>query len=106
MVARYCRYYTYGRGEVIFNDNSRGDELFIIKRGEVLITKHQDEGDRDIARFIAGESFGDLELFDEAARSTVAVSRSVSVDISIFDRRENSFTTPFPVEAQWSLNHQ
>jgi diguanylate cyclase (GGDEF)-like protein len=73
-VARYSRYYKYGIGKVIFDDNSRGEELFIIKSGEVLITKHHGEGDRDIARFIAGETFGDLELFDEASRSTVATA--------------------------------
>lgn len=78
-VARYCRYYTYGADEVIFNNNSRGEELFIIKSGEVLITKHQDEGDRDIARFISGETFGDLELFDEAPRSTNATAVTETV---------------------------
>jgi diguanylate cyclase (GGDEF)-like protein len=78
-VARYCRYYTYAAGDVIFNTNSRGEELFIIKRGEVLITKHQEEGERDIARFIAGETFGDLELFDEAPRSTKATALTETV---------------------------
>ena len=78
-VARYCRYYTYGAGEVIFNNNSRGEELFIIKRGEVLITKRQNEGNRDIARFIAGETFGDLELFDEAPRTTKATAVTETV---------------------------
>lgn len=78
-VARYSRYYKYGTGEVIFDDNSRGEELFVIKNGEVLITKHHAEGDRDIARFIAGETFGDLELFDEASRSTVATALTETV---------------------------
>jgi diguanylate cyclase (GGDEF)-like protein len=78
-VARYCRYYTYNPGEVIFDANSRGEELFVIKRGEVLITKRQRMGDRDIARFIAGETFGDLELFDEAPRSTRATAETETV---------------------------
>ena len=78
-VARYCRYYTYAAGDIIFNTNSRGEELFIIKRGEVLITKLQEEGERDIARFIAGETFGDLELFDEAPRSTKATALTETV---------------------------
>jgi diguanylate cyclase (GGDEF)-like protein len=78
-VARYCRYYTYDPGEVIFDVNSRGEELFVIKRGKVLITKYQQVGERDIARFIAGETFGDLELFDEAPRSTRATAESETV---------------------------
>lgn len=79
VVARYCRYYTYDAGEVVFDANSRGEELFIIKSGEVLITKQQDGGERDIARFIKGETFGDLELFDEARRSTKATAVSKTV---------------------------
>jgi diguanylate cyclase (GGDEF)-like protein len=74
-VARYCRYYRYDSGEVIFEEGSRGEKLYIIQKGEVLITKHRGENDMDIARFIAGESFGELELLDEAPHTTVATAQ-------------------------------
>ncbi len=75
-VAHYCRYYRYGPGEIIFDENSPGEKLFIIKKGEVLITKRRGEEDVDIARFISGESFGELELLDVASRSTTATAET------------------------------
>ena len=50
-VAHYCRYYRCGPGEMIFDENSPGEKLFIIKKGEVLITKRRGEEAVDIARF-------------------------------------------------------
>jgi diguanylate cyclase (GGDEF)-like protein len=74
ILARYCRFASHETGEVIFSEGSHGEELFIIEEGEVLITKHRGESDVDIARFISGESFGELELLDEAPRSTRAIA--------------------------------
>ena len=74
IVARYCRYYRYDTDDIIFHEGSHGEELFIIQKGKVLITKHRGENEVDIARFIEGESFGELELLDEAPRSTTATA--------------------------------
>jgi diguanylate cyclase (GGDEF)-like protein len=73
-IASYCRYRKFEEGEVVFSEGSHGEELFIIQKGEVLITKHRDEHDIDIARFITGETFGELELLDEAPRTTSATA--------------------------------
>jgi diguanylate cyclase (GGDEF)-like protein len=73
-LAGCCRYVSYEAGDVIFDEGSRGEELFIIQEGEVLITKRRGSSDVDIARFITGESFGELELLDEAPRSSRATA--------------------------------
>jgi diguanylate cyclase (GGDEF)-like protein len=73
IVAHYSRYYTYKHGEVIFTPGPHAEELFIIKKGEVLITKQGDrEKERELARFIAGECFGEMDLLDSAPRSALA----------------------------------
>jgi diguanylate cyclase (GGDEF)-like protein len=74
IISRYCRYYRYAHDKVIFDERNLGEELFIIKSGEVRITKHRGDDDMDIARFISGESFGELELLDKTPRSAVATA--------------------------------
>jgi diguanylate cyclase (GGDEF)-like protein len=75
IVAKYSRYYTYRKGEMIFNEGSHNEELFIIRDGEVLITKHGDDHrDVELARFISGECFGEMDLLDSAPRSAIAQS--------------------------------
>ncbi len=69
VVARLSRYYMYTKDEVIYREGSRREEIFIIKGGEVLISREDADGSRnDLARFIPGESFGELELLDNEPR--------------------------------------
>lgn len=73
IVARYSDYYSYKSGEIIFREGEHDEELYIIKDGEVLITRHRNGNrDVDLARFISGECFGEMNLFDSALRNTVA----------------------------------
>ncbi len=64
----------YKRGSVIFAEESRSSQMYVIKSGEVLITKHQDKGEIDIARFIAGESFGEWDLIGDTAHNATATA--------------------------------
>jgi diguanylate cyclase (GGDEF)-like protein len=74
-VARYCRFYRFGKGEVIYDQGSAGEELFIIDRGEVHITKTDRGGHaRDVAHFLPGESFGELDLLGGEPRQSAAVA--------------------------------
>ncbi len=73
VVARLSRYYTYVKDEIIYREGSRREEIFIIKGGEVLISREDADGSRnDLARFIPGESFGELELLDNEQRVNTA----------------------------------
>jgi len=73
IVARYSDYHSYKSGEIIFQEGNHNEELYIIRDGEVLITKHRNGNrDVDLARFISGECFGEMNLFDSALRNTVA----------------------------------
>jgi diguanylate cyclase (GGDEF)-like protein len=75
VVARLSRYYVFTKGEIIYREGSSREELFIIKSGEVLICNEDADGSRnDLARFLAGESFGELELLDNEPRVNRAVA--------------------------------
>jgi CRP/FNR family transcriptional regulator len=61
---------TFQRGEVIFQEGSQGDVLYVIRSGRVLI-KREHTGGRTIAlaEMGAGDLFGELAVFDQEVRS-------------------------------------
>jgi len=75
IVSRYSGYRSYEPGEAIFTAGSQREELFVIRDGSVVIRKGAEPGDAlDIARFVAGEVFGEMDLLDAAPRTASAVA--------------------------------
>jgi diguanylate cyclase (GGDEF)-like protein len=76
-IAASSAWRSFGSGEVVFPSEEGGDtgngRIYAIQRGEVLITKSGDEQrDISLATFVAGESFGELSLFDGETVDTSA----------------------------------
>lgn len=76
LVASICEERTYQTGDVIFEENTRGDELCVIASGEVeiqvspsLIGGGEAVGPQTIATLRRGQSFGEVALVDEGLRS-------------------------------------
>jgi diguanylate cyclase (GGDEF)-like protein len=85
VVAGYSGYYEFGDGEHIFDRGSVAQELCVIDRGAVVI--RGDGGDElDIARFISGESFGELDLMGGTKRTAAAVAEG-DTRVLLFPRR-------------------
>lgn len=70
-----------GWSEVLYADESRslfsrgdsGDALFIVLKGSVVISRSDSEERKtDIAEYISGEYFGDIDLFSSGTRSASA----------------------------------
>lgn len=80
----------YRKGSLIFTEDSPGNELFIIKDGEVLITRRRGDDDVEIAQFIAGESFGEWDLIGNTPREATAVAIRDSV-LLVFPREGMTF---------------
>ncbi len=75
MIARYSGYRDFAAGQVIFQEGTHRAELYLIKRGTVAIRRHEEgDGDQDIAQFVGGEVFGEMDLLDTAPRSASAVA--------------------------------
>jgi CRP/FNR family cyclic AMP-dependent transcriptional regulator len=73
-IARICSARSYRAGEVIFEEDSEGDELYVIHRGsvEVLIWARTPEGEaRQMAinTLWSGRSFGEMVLIGGGTRS-------------------------------------
>lgn len=85
VIAGYSDYYEFADGEHIFERGSQAQELCVIDHGAVVIRR--DDGDGvDIARFISGESFGELDLMGGSARTAAAVAEGAT-RVLLFPRR-------------------
>ena len=71
-ISRYSGYRTFAEGELIFPEGSHREELYLIKNGRVVIRRGGNGEGQDIARFVAGEVFGEMDLLDSAPRSASA----------------------------------
>ncbi|GAB4574059.1 MAG: cyclic nucleotide-binding domain-containing protein [Anaerolineae bacterium] len=78
-VASICQEHVYQTGDIIFEENSQGDELYVIARGEVeiqinpdLVGKGEATGPQTIATLRRGQSFGEVALVDQGLRSASA----------------------------------
>ncbi|MFO8065402.1 MAG: GGDEF domain-containing protein [Spirochaetia bacterium] len=85
MLADYSDYYEFQHGEHVFERDSPAQELCIIDKGAVVI-RSESEGELDIARFITGEAFGELDLMGGSTRTAAAVAEG-NTRVLLFPRR-------------------
>jgi diguanylate cyclase len=77
LVARYSRYRTCATGEVVFSQGTHREELYLVKQGSISIRRRgpeETDTDQEIARFVSGEVFGEMDLLDTQPRSASAVA--------------------------------
>jgi CRP/FNR family transcriptional regulator, cyclic AMP receptor protein len=79
LIASICAERHYQATDVIFEENTPGDEMYIIASGEVqiqvdpaLIGRESTIGSQTIATLRRGQSFGEVSLVDEGLRSASA----------------------------------
>lgn len=96
MVASICSEAEYRMEEVIFEENSAGDELFVIAQGEVeilldpsLVQTVPAPGSRSvtIATLRAGQTFGEVALVDQGLRTASARSISDRTRLLVLPRK-------------------
>ncbi len=85
MVASICSEAKYKMGQIIFEENSTGDELYVIAAGEVEIqldpSMIRSGGSRGgspttIATLRSGQTFGEITLVDQGLRTASARAAS------------------------------
>jgi CRP-like cAMP-binding protein len=94
-IAAICREQGFGSGEMIFEENSASDELYIIVRGEIeilidpnLVSDRPEAALRPttIATLRRGQSFGEVALVDQGLRSASARSASHDTQLLVIPR--------------------
>ncbi len=88
----------YAANEYVFYQNDPGIGLYVIIKGEVLITQDE-EGERfDLALLGRGDFFGEIALLDEERRSASAIALKESQIAVIFKPDLDEFTEMHPHE--------
>jgi serine phosphatase RsbU (regulator of sigma subunit) len=65
----------YAAGQVVFEDKTAGDTLYIIKSGRVRVTKQFENGlEHTLAEMGAGEFFGEMALLEAKPRSATVTA--------------------------------
>jgi len=77
-ISQLCQDRKYQANEVVFTESSRGEEIYILKKGKVRID-FRVGGEKDSAtvhRLTQGHVFGELALVDNRRRSATATCES------------------------------
>ncbi|MBI4357099.1 MAG: SLC26A/SulP transporter family protein [Gammaproteobacteria bacterium] len=95
-LAAYTHAKIYVPNALIFESGSTGDELYLIRRGEVKITLPlQETSQYHIITFSQGDFFGELSFLDKAPRSANAIARTTVEVFTLsrcdFDRVATSY---------------
>jgi len=68
------------KNEKLFNEGDEGNELFIVKTGSIISSIKTSTGaQREIANFRSGDFFGEMSIFENAARSATCFSKEDSI---------------------------
>ena len=75
LIAENSEFLEVAKGNVLFSPGDSGQCLFVIESGEIIIRKQGlNDQNIDIARFLKGNSFGELDLLTKAPRNAYAVA--------------------------------
>ncbi|HEV8616089.1 MAG TPA: cyclic nucleotide-binding domain-containing protein [Methylomirabilota bacterium] len=74
------------KGQVLFREGDGGEEMFIVRRGSIVISKGvKDRVEQVLARIGPGDFFGEMALFDRSPRSATVQADSESI-LLVLDR--------------------
>lgn len=89
-VAELCREQTYNAGDLIFRENDKSSEMYLIQDGHVEITLNVPEPDteKSIVTLGKGQIFGEMALLDEGPRTASARCIADGTRLWVADRAD------------------
>ena len=81
---------TFGPGAHIVKEGNIGAHMYIILSGEARVLKSGREGEVELARLTAADSFGEMALADNEARSASVIAETDCVLVRLNDQIINS----------------
>lgn len=74
------------KGQILFREGEAGEELFVVRRGTIVISKAvTGRVEQVLARATAGDFFGEMSLFDRSPRSAT-IQAETQVELLVLDR--------------------
>ncbi|MFP4375576.1 MAG: diguanylate cyclase [Spirochaetales bacterium] len=90
VLAEHSEIVVLSEDEILYESGTTKRELFVIDSGSVRITRVDTQGKEvDLARFVAGESFGEQDFVSTGKRAASAVAERQS-SILVFPRRDEA----------------
>lgn len=86
-LSRLCHYERRRRGEVIIEEGSLGQALYLIQSGRVKVLKGEDERQEEVAELGPSELFGEMSLIEDALTSASVVADS-DVELLVIRRED------------------
>lgn len=80
VVAQNSELRRFLKGETIFREGNRGEGLYVIREGEVHVTRQRAENEiMNLAHFLPGESFGELDILEDRPLTATATAETDAV---------------------------
>lgn len=76
----------YQESEVIFEEGSRGDEMFLVHRGKVKLSSKAPSGQFVWGTVGKGEFFSEVALVDASPRAVTATAEEDDTELVVLDR--------------------
>ena len=93
IIASSSVFQEFDKDDPIFSEGDPGDTLYIIESGEIVVRKvDQNRHITDIARFVPGNCFGELDLLTKSPRTASAFA-SADTRLLLFPKPGTSFET-------------
>lgn len=82
---------SYQKSEVIFSEDSLGEDMYIVYSGRVGLYAKGGPGSRKLLAIMkAGDFFGEMALVDDSPRSATAIAEEGDTKLLVLDK--NKFT--------------
>ena len=78
----------YKDGDIIFEENSAGREMYIILTGKAIVIKERGDVETTLATLEDGDFFGEMSLFDNSPRSATVKALG---DVKLLEINQKNF---------------
>lgn len=75
LLASICTFVDKGDGEVIIEEQSLGQDLYLIIKGEVLVFRSEGDTNMPLAVLKSGDMFGEMSLIDDLLTSAAVAAQ-------------------------------